>query len=64
MRIVEVVRRALLDMGHVSDEEMAGYMLDAVGIRIHPRLVSAVRKSMKDQEKVRSAGRRRAGCRP
>jgi hypothetical protein len=64
MRIVEVVRRALLELGHVSDEELAGYVLDAFGIRTHPRLVSAVRRSMKEKEKARSARRRRAECRP
>lgn len=58
MRTVEVVRRALLELGHVSDEEMAGYLLDAFGIWAHPRLVSAVRRSMK-KENARSARRRR-----
>ncbi len=59
MRIVEVVRRALLELGHLCDEDMAGYMLDAFGIRVHPRLVAAVRRSLRDQDKVSRAERRR-----
>jgi hypothetical protein len=63
MRITELVRRALLDLGHASDEELAGYTLDAYGIRVHPRLVAAVRRSMKVKDNVHAAGRRRARTR-
>ena len=63
MQITELVRRALVDLGHASDEELAGYTLDAFGIRVHPRLVAAVRRSMKVKDNVHSAGRRRARSR-
>jgi hypothetical protein len=41
----EVIRRTLLRLTHASDEDVAGYILDAYEIRVHPKHVAAVRKS-------------------
>jgi hypothetical protein len=60
MTLMELVRRTLVVLDRASDEDIAGYMLDAHLIRVHPRLVSAVRKSMKHREHAVSARKRRA----
>jgi hypothetical protein len=60
MTLMELVRRTLVVLDRASDEDIAGYMLDAHLIRVHPRLVSAVRKSMKHRDHALSAKKRRA----
>jgi hypothetical protein len=39
----EVIRRTLLRLTHASDEDVAGYILDAYEIRVHPKHVAAIR---------------------
>jgi hypothetical protein len=63
MTLMELVGRTLAVLDRASDEEIAGYMMDAHLIRVHPRLVSAVRKSMKHREHALSVKKRRARCR-
>jgi hypothetical protein len=63
MMLMELVRRTLVVLDRASDDEIAGYMLDAHLIRVHPRLVSAVRKSMKHREHALSLKKRRVRCR-
>ncbi len=60
MPLAEVVRRTLLGLDRASDEEIAGYLMDAYLIRVHPRLVASVRRSMKHEQHVLSARKRRA----
>jgi hypothetical protein len=62
MPLSEVIRRTLQGLGDASDEEVAGYILDAFLIRVHPKQVAAVRKSSRGRRHCRHE-RRNAGLR-
>ncbi len=49
MSKVEAVRRALLEIGPVSHEELAEFVTRQYGVKLDPRLVPVIRSTVKDR---------------
>ncbi len=58
--MVEAVRRALVAIGEVSNDELAAYVKNEFGITIRPNFMPVIRAAVKDKENL-EAWRRRAG---
>ena len=57
--MVEAVRRALVAIGEVSNNELAAHVKNEFGITIRPNFMPVIRAAVKDKENL-EAWRRRA----
>jgi hypothetical protein len=57
--MVDAVRRALKELGDVSNEELAAHLHHAYGVVVTPNFVPVLRAMVKDKENL-EARRRRA----
>ncbi len=57
--MVEAVRRALIAIGEVSNDELASYVKNEFSITIRPNFMPVIRAAVKDKENL-EAWRRRA----
>jgi hypothetical protein len=57
--MVEAVRRALPEVGEVSNEELAAYVQRTFGMIIRPNFVPVLKAAVRDKENL-EAWRRRA----
>jgi hypothetical protein len=58
--MVEAVRRALTELGEVSNEELAAYVQDAFGVSIRPNFMPVLRAAVRDKENLEARKRRSA----
>jgi hypothetical protein len=61
--MVEAVRRAIAEVGEVSNEELAAHIQTAYGLMIRPNFIPVAKAAAKDQENL-EAWRRRAAPAP
>ena len=59
MTMLEAVRRALAELGEVSNEELAAYVQRTFGMIIRPNFVPVLKAAVRDKENL-EAWRRRA----
>ena len=50
MNQAEAVRRAMLELGDVSAEELAAYIRTKYGVTVRPQFVPVLKATLKDQE--------------
>ncbi len=60
MTMVEAVRRALVAIGEVSNDELAAYVKNEFGITIRPNFMPVIRAAVKDKENLEARRRRAA----
>ena len=60
MTMLEAVRRALAELGEVSNEELAAYVQDAFGVAIRPNFIPVLRAAVRDKENLEARKRRSA----
>lgn len=57
MSKVEALRRALMERGDGTSEELAGFIEQQYGVRVDPRIVPVLKATLRDKELL--ASRRR-----
>ena len=60
MSMVEAVRRALTEVGDVSNEELAAYVKNSCGVVIRPNFIPVIKAAVKDKENLEGWKRRAA----
>jgi len=58
MTQVEAVRRALVELGDVSAEELAGFIGKNYGVVIRPQIIPILKATIKDKENLAKWGRK------
>jgi hypothetical protein len=56
--MVEAVRRALAELGEVSNEELAAHVQDAFGVTIRPNFIPVLKAAVRDKENLEAWKRR------
>ena len=59
MNQVEAVRRALLELGNVSHQELADFIAVNYGVTLKPQIIPILKATIKDEEILAEWGRKR-----
>ena len=60
MSMVEAVRRALVEVGAVANEELAAYVKKAYGVAIRPNFIPVLKAAVQDKANLEAWKRRAA----
>ena len=60
MSMVEAVRRTLVEVGDVSNEELAAHVKDAYGVVIRPNFIPVLKAAVQDKANLEAWKRRAA----
>jgi hypothetical protein len=63
--MVDAARRALAELGDVSNEELAAHLQKAYGLSVRPNIIPVLKAAVRDKENLEAWRRRaQAGAKP